>query len=231
MKNIGLDIIFEDNHIIAVNKPPGILSQKDNTGDDSIIEMIKDYLKIKYDKPGNVFVGSVHRIDRPASGLLVFAKTGKALSRLTESMRKSYFTKKYYAIIEGKTNENSGTLEHYLLKDNISNTVKVFKEKKQESKYSALNYKKLATSGNRTLFEIELITGRPHQIRAQLSFVFGPILGDVKYGSDFLSSKHKIYLHSFFLSFPHPTLRTVMEFCNFPDLNDNIWNQFRKYIQ
>ena len=215
---------------MVAGKPTGMLSQKDITEDDSILEVLKEYIRDKYKKPGNVFLGSVHRIDRPASGLLVFAKTSKALSRLTESMKAGEFTKKYLVILDGVVREQEGTLSHYLLKDRGTNTVKVFERGKKDSKLAELRFRIIAILNGRSLLEVELLTGRPHQIRAQLSHVFFPVRGDVKYGSQLKSNDHRIYLHSCKLSFPHPTLRDEVQFVLKPDTDDPVWAEFSKFI-
>ena len=223
-------IIFEDNHILVVNKPCGLLSQKDITDDDSIIEVLKEYIKTTYSKPGNVFLGSVHRLDRPASGVMVFAKTSKALSRLSESMRLSHFAKHYLVILDGEVNSSQGSLTHYLVKDEKANTVRAYNYEVKGGKISNLTFKSLAIIRGKTLLDVNLITGRSHQIRSQLSHEYFPITGDFKYGSGYKSKKHKIYLHCYTLSFPHPTTKSMMEFRFKPDPDDKIWSVFEKFI-
>lgn len=230
MKYKNIEIVGEDNHILVACKPAGMLSQKDITGDDSILEELKEYIKIKYNKPGNVFLGSVHRIDRPASGLLVFAKTSKALSRLTESMRAGRFSKKYLVLLDGKVRDPEGFLSHYLLKDSATNTVKVFNRVKEGAKLAKLKFKCLAIRNGRSLLEVDLLTGRPHQIRAQLSNSFFPIVGDTKYGSKLKSNNHRIYLHSYRLDFPHPTLGEEVHFISKPGYQDPVWAEFANFI-
>lgn len=230
MKYRNIGIVSEDNHILVACKPSGMLSQKDITDDDSILEILKEYIGDKYKKPGNVFLGSVHRIDRPASGLLVFARTSKALSRLTVSMRAGKFKKKYFVIIDGEFRKSEGYLVDYLLKDSNSNTVRVVKEGIEGAKMAKLMFKSLAICNGRSLIEVDLITGRPHQIRAQLSHSFFPVTGDIKYGSPFENSNHRIYLHSYLLVFPHPTLREDVQFLCKPDYEDPVWAEFSKFI-
>jgi 23S rRNA pseudouridine1911/1915/1917 synthase len=227
-KNVA--IIFEDNHIIVVNKPNGLLSQRDVTGDDSIIEVLKEYIKITYSKPGNVFLGSVHRLDRPASGVMVFAKTSKALSRLTESMRLKLFKKEYLVVIDGKVEEKEGKLTHYLVKDEKLNIVRSYSKNTGDGKLSSLIFKFLANYGNKTLLHIDLLTGRSHQIRSQLSHEFFPVTGDFKYGSGFKGKNHKIYLHCYKMMFPHPVTKSSLEFSFKPDMDDPMWAVFEKFI-
>jgi 23S rRNA pseudouridine1911/1915/1917 synthase len=227
----NVNIIFEDNHIIVVNKPNGLLSQRDITEDDSIIEVIKEYLKITYSKPGNVFLGSVHRLDRPASGVMVFAKTSKALSRLTESMRLKMFTKQYLVVVDGKIEIETGNLTHYLVKNDKSNIVKAYKNEVRDGKLSSLSFRKIVTVDDRTLLHIDLWTGRSHQIRSQLSHEFFPITGDFKYGSGFKSKNHRIYLHCYKMSFPHPVTKIILHFSFKPDMSDILWSVFDKFIE
>ncbi len=227
----NVTIIFEDNHIIVVNKPNGLLSQKDITGDDSIIEVLKEYIKITYSKPGNVFLGSVHRLDRPASGVMVFAKTSKALSRLTESMRLKQFTKQYLVIVDGKVEQKEGQLTHYLVKDDKLNIVKAYRNEVAGGKLSSLVFRYLATYGNKTLLLVDLLTGRSHQIRSQLSHEFFPVSGDFKYGSGFKSKNHKIYLHCYKMLFPHPVTKSTLQYSFKPDMSDTLWTEFDKFIE
>lgn len=227
----NVNIIFEDNHIIVVNKPNGLLSQRDITGDDSIIEVLKEYIKIAYSKPGNVFLGSVHRLDRPASGVMVFAKTSKALSRLTQSMRLKQFTKQYLAVVDGKIEKESGNLTHYLVKDEKLNIVKAYNNEVKDGKLSSLSFRRIVTIDDRTLLNIDLWTGRSHQIRSQLSHEFFPITGDFKYGSGFKSKEHRIYLHCFRMSFTHPVSKNTLQFSFKPDMSDKLWAVFDKFIE
>jgi len=228
MEYKGVRILFEDNHIIVVGKPIGLLSQKDKTGDDSIIEILKEYIKIKYNKPGNVFLGSVHRLDRPTSGVMVFARTSKALSRLTIALKEKAFSKKYYAILEGKVGESSGKLVHYLLKNTRSNVVNAYKKEVKGSKKSILEYNNMAVIDGFSLLDIHLLTGRSHQIRAQLSTEFYPIYGDKKYGGNKGVKDRKICLHCYSLSFIHPVKKEPMSFNLRPDKGNCIWNVFNK---
>ncbi|MDR9365118.1 MAG: RluA family pseudouridine synthase [Balneolaceae bacterium] len=207
MKTTGTDpdieILFEDNHLLAVNKPAGLLSQEDYTGDPDLLTLCKIYLKREYDKKGNVFLGLLHRLDRPVSGVMLFAKTSKAASRLSEQIRKRSIKKSYYAVVEGVSPQN-GMLQDYLLKNQTTNTVSVASSKNKDAKKAELIYQREKVENRLSLLNITLITGRPHQIRVQLSHHGYPIYGDQKYGS-----KHsgKISLHASELTFSHPTLK------------------------
>ena len=227
----GVEIIFEDNHILVVNKPSGILSQKDKTGDDSIIEILKHYIKIKYNKPGDVFLGSVHRLDRPTSGVMVFARTSKALTRLTTSLRNNEFNKRYLAILEGNVYDPQGKLSHYLVKDNRLNKVKAYKNDIQGSKKAELEFKVLNRKNDMSLLKVTLLTGRPHQIRTQFSKEYFPILGDIKYGSKKNFRNRSFYLHSFSLEFPHPTKKDLLIFKHLPNLDNFIWSMFKENLK
>ncbi len=229
--NNNVSILYEDNHIIVVNKPAGILSQKDKTNDDSIIEILKNYIKTKYNKPGNVFLGSVHRLDRPTSGVMVFARTSKALTRLTVSMKAKEFNKKYYAIIEGVMKKKSGKLQHFLVKDNKLNVVTAFKNKINGGKKAELEFYLLGVIDNLSLVDIRLITGRSHQIRAQFSNEFYPVVGDFKYGSNLKIQDRSICLHSYSLSFVHPVKKELMNFISPPDYNKCFWKKWAKYLR
>jgi len=226
----GIKILYEDNHLLVVNKPNGMLSQLDSTGDDSIIEILKGYIKEKYNKPGNVFLGSIHRLDRPTSGVMVFAKSNKALTRLTVALKNKKFEKKYYAIVEGKVMEFEGRLEHYLLKNNSKNTVTAYIFPKDRAKKAILEYKTLNIYGNYSLLDVKIITGRPHQIRVQLKNDLFPIAGDLKYGAKFKKGQMDLCLHCHSLSFEHPVKKEKMVFSSLPDFDKGVWNYFIKYL-
>ncbi len=230
MKYKGISILYDDNHILVVNKPNGLLSQKDNTGDDSIIEILKEFIKEKYNKPGNVFLGSVHRLDRPTSGVMVFAKTSKALTRLTVALKNKEFDKRYFAIVEGKIREFEGRLTHFLIKNTRKNTVSAFAQPKNGAKKAVLAYKLLSIYGEYSLLDINILTGRPHQIRVQLREELSPIYGDIKYGAKFRKGDKNICLHCHSLSFEHPIKKERMTFNALPDFNNCIWNYFIKYL-
>jgi 23S rRNA pseudouridine1911/1915/1917 synthase len=196
-----LNVLYEDNHLIAVEKPAGMLVQGDETGDVSLMDEVKDYLKKRYQKPGNVFLGLIHRLDRPVSGIVLFAKTSKGASRLSEQFRNHTVEKTYHAWVEGIPKEKSATLIHYLKKDDVKNKTSVFEKEAPGSQYAKLSYELLKTEGEFSLLKITLDTGRPHQIRSQLAFVGHPIVGDTKYGSKTTVAGHDIKLCATALSF------------------------------
>jgi len=198
------EILFEDNHLIIINKQPGILVQGDITGDISLIEITKDYIKNKYKKKGNVFLGLVNRIDRPTSGIVIFAKTSKALSRMNEILRNREIQKIYWLIISNKFASNNGKVEGWFRKNSKQNKSYFFESQVTNSKFGSLSYKKLKALNNYCLVEVELITGRHHQIRCSFSELGYPIQGDLKYGSKRSNKDGGIYLHSRRLEFIHP---------------------------
>ena len=198
------EILFEDNHLIIINKKPGILVQGDITGDISLIEITKDYIKNKYNKKGNVFLGLVNRIDRPTSGIVIFAKTSKALSRMNEILRNREIQKIYWLIISNKFASNNGKIEGWFRKNSKQNKSYFFESQVTNSKFGSLSFKKLKTLDNYCLVEVELITGRHHQIRCSFSELGYPIQGDLKYGSKRSNKDGGIYLHSRRLEFIHP---------------------------
>lgn len=177
-----IKIIFEDNHLLVVEKPVNVPVQEDSTGDLDMLTLLKEDLKVRYNKPGNVFLGLVHRLDRPVGGVMVFAKTSKAASRLSEQIRKREFEKIYLAVVYGKP-ENSGILRHFLLKDSKTNTVKVVQNSVSEAKEAVLDYKLVQSLDKLSLLKINLHTGRPHQIRVQFGAIRHPLFGDQKYGA------------------------------------------------
>ena len=180
---VMIKVIYEDNHIIVVEKSPNIPSQSDKTGDIDMLTLVKNYIKEKYNKPGNVYLGLVHRLDRPVGGIMIFAKTSKAASRLSEQVRNKTFKKKYLAVVDGKVEKQQGTLEDYLYKDERNNISKVVKKEKRNSKLAKLDYEVLVYDEvkNLSLLKINLYTGRHHQIRVQLSHFGHSIFGDQKY--------------------------------------------------
>ena len=201
-----LNILYEDNHIIVVEKPINIPVQEDDSKDKDLLTMIKEYIKVKYNKPGNVYVGLVHRLDRPVGGIMVFAKTSKAASRLSEQMRVKDIKKKYYAVVEGIV-KDSDTLIDYLSKNTKTNTVYVDKNGKE----AVLSYKRVKMINNLSLVDIELKTGRNHQIRVQFSSRNTPLWGDQRYNKN-AKVGQQIALFSYYLSFIHPTTKEIMEF-------------------
>ena len=197
-------IIYEDNHLIAINKKPGELVQSDKTGDISLETTLKEFIKQRESKSGNVFLGVCHRIDRPVSGVVVFAKTGKALTRMNEIFREKGIIKTYWAIVKNKPSESSGTLIHHLLRDTSRNRTMALKRPGENTKEASLTYKLISSSDNYYLLEIELHTGRHHQIRAQMAKIGCPIKGDLKYGFPRSNKNGGISLHARELSFIHP---------------------------
>ena len=212
-----LKVIYEDNHIIVVEKPVNIPSQGDKTGDLDMLEIIKEYLKEKYNKPGNVYLGLVHRLDRPVGGVMVFAKTSKAASRLSKQVRDNEFKKKYLAIVNGKFEKNKGMLEDYLLKNEKTNMSKVVKEETKNSKHALLEYEVLKYDEELDLsvLKISLHTGRHHQIRVQLSSRNHSIYGDQKYGGR--GHGKQICLWAYELTILHPISQKEMVFTALPE--------------
>tara|TARA_Y100000813_G_scaffold84331_1_gene59766 strand:+ start:143 stop:817 length:675 start_codon:yes stop_codon:yes gene_type:complete len=221
MNNINIDVIFEDNHLIAVNKKSGEIVQGDKTGDEPLSERVKKYLKVKYNKPGNVFLGTIHRIDRPTSGIVIFAKTSKALSRMNEKFRQNKISKTYWAIVKNRLPKKNDLLEHYLLKNQKKN--KSFLSTEEKGKLSILEYNFLNNLNNYFLYEIFPKTGRHHQIRVQLSTMGSPIKGDLKYGAKRSNPNGGINLHAKKIDFNHPvTKESVSIEANCP--KEKIWN-------
>lgn len=220
-----LAILFEDNHLIAVNKPSGILVQGDKTGDLCLADMVKLYLKDKYQKPGNVFAGVSHRIDRPVSGVVLLAKTSKALERLNLLFKERRVQKTYWAVVKNLPNPPQATLVHYLIKNEQTNKTKAFLTEKRQTKRAELSYRLLAASNTLYLLEVLPLTGRHHQIRAQLAAIGCPIKGDVKYGFDRPNPDASIHLHARSLILEHPVQKTPLTITA-PTPDEKIWNLF-----
>ena len=216
-------IVFEDNHIIVINKKAGQLVQGDKTGDESLLELIKDFIKIREAKPGNVFLGLVHRIDRPTSGLVIYAKTSKALSRLTQMVKNREIKKTYWALVAKEMIPSSQKLVHYLKKNEKNNKAIVFPKVTEGAKEAILTYTIIKVLDNYQLLEIDLETGRHHQIRAQLSKIGIPIKGDLKYGAPRSNSDGGISLHARKLNFIHPVTKEEIEIVAPIPQNDPIW--------
>lgn len=212
-----LKVIYEDNHIIVVEKKPNIPSQADKTEDRDMLTMVKQYIKEKYHKPGNVYLGLVHRLDRPVGGIMIFSKTSKAASRLSNQIRENIVKKKYLAVVDGKFEQESGVLEDYLYKDERNNISKVVNKDKKNAKLAKLDYKVLKYNEvkNLSLVEINLHTGRHHQIRVQLSNLGHSIFGDQKYGTR--GQGKQIALWAYELTFNHPITKQEMTFQDFPE--------------
>lgn len=222
-----IKVLFEDNHILVVEKTPNIPSQADKTGDIDMLSLAKNYIKQKYNKPGNVYLGLVHRLDRPVGGVMVFAKTSKAASRLSEEVRNKTFRKTYLAVVDGKFENIEGKLEDYLYKDERNNMSRVVKPEKKNAKYASLDYKVLVYDEvkNLSLVEIHLHTGRHHQIRVQLSNFGHSIFGDQKYGTR--GQGKQIALWAYELSIVHPTTKEEMTFKDLPESNGT-WSILKK---
>ena len=219
----NLQILHEDNHIIVVNKRVGDIVQGDKTGDKPLSDVVKEYIKVKYNKPGEVFLGVVHRLDRPTTGIVVFARTSKALTRMNELFSNRETQKTYWAIVKNKPLNSEDKLVHFLKRNEKNNTSKAHLKEVPDSKLASLNYKIIATLQNYFALEINLHTGRHHQIRAQLSAIGSPIKGDLKYGFDRSNPDGGIHLHARKLVFVHPVSKENIEIVA-PTPNDVIWN-------
>ena len=218
-------ILHEDNHLIAVNKLPGEISQGDRTGDRTLGDSVKDYIKFHYDKPGEVYLGVVHRIDRPVSGAVIFARTSKALSRLNEMLKTGRIEKTYWAVVKNAPPASEGRLSHYLRRDESKNKSYVRPGPDKNTQLAELDYRLLGKSKGYYLLGINLITGRHHQIRAQLSHIGCPIRGDLKYGFDRSNPDGSIHLHSRSLSLMHPVRKSDLRILADPPA-DPLWNFF-----
>lgn len=219
------NILFEDNHLLLINKVSGQLVQTDKDGNESLEEQIKAFIKERNSKPGNVFLGVVHRIDRPVSGVVLFAKTSKALARLNQMQQERKIKKIYWAITANAPEKNKGTLEHYLIKNEAKNISIVKNQEAKNAKLAVLNYTILAKSDLYYLWQIELHTGRHHQIRCQLSHIQCPIRGDVKYGFPRANTDKSISLHARSLSFIHPVTNEPVSIVA-PVPNEKLWKYF-----
>ncbi len=206
-----MEVIYEDNHLIIVNKAVGEIVQGDKTGDTPLSEIVKQYIKEKYNKPGNVFCGVTHRIDRPVEGLVVFARTSKALERMNRMFREGEVHKTYHAIVEGHPEKPEGMLEDYLVSDGRINKTFVTDKSNKDSKLSRLRYRTIESLDRYTLLEIELLTGRKHQIRAQLAAMGHPIKGDLKYGAKRSNRNGGISLQSHRIEFTHPVSKQPID--------------------
>lgn len=220
-----MKIIYEDNHLIAIYKEGGMLTHSDNTGDKTATEYTKAYIKEKYNKPGNVYLNPVHRLDRPVSGLLLFAKTSKATERMAALFRKRNVDKLYVALTNQAPNSIDGQLQNYLIKNKKHNVVKSVSKKLSYSKKAVLNYCLIGEMGGKYLLKIEPKTGRSHQIRVQLTEMGCPIIGDIKYGAKEKTDGRTIALHSYSLQFEHPVKNKKLRItCPLP--NNEIWKDF-----
>jgi 23S rRNA pseudouridine1911/1915/1917 synthase len=226
---MALEILYEDNHLIIVNKKPSEIVQGDKTGDAPMSDVIKQFIKKRDNKPGDVFLGVTHRIDRPVSGVVIFAKTSKALARLNQMFQDKTIQKTYWAIVKNEPLKKEDTLTHFLKKNETKNKSFVEQDEKRGGKKSILNYKVIAKSDNYFMVEIDPKTGRHHQIRAQLSAIKCPIKGDLKYGFDRSNPDGSIHLHARKVSFVHPVSKEQIE-VTAPVPNENLWKAMEKLV-
>ena len=220
-----IKVIYEDNHLLVVEKPVNVLSQGDDTNDKDMVNLLKDYIKVKYNKPGNVFIGLIHRLDRPVGGIMVFAKTSKAASRLSEQVRNKSFKKTYRAVLNGNMRKDSDTLKDYLYKNKKTNMVSVVNKNHKDAKDAELSYETIAKNEKFSMVQVDLKTGRPHQIRVQFSSRKHPLFGDQRYGQDINKKGDQIALWSYKIEITHPTTKEKMEFICEPP-NKYPWNLF-----
>ena len=221
------EILYEDNHIIIVNKKCGDIVQGDKTGDRTLADEVKDYIKEKYNKPGSVFLGVTHRIDRPTSGIVVFARTSKALARLNEMFKEKTIKKTYLAVVSQMPENQNGILTHFLQRNEKQNKSYAFDSEKKDSKIAILSYKLIGELKKYFLLEIDLQTGRHHQIRAQLSKIGCTIKGDLKYGAARSNTDGGIHLHAYKIQFIHPVSNLQISI-NAPLPNESVWQLFQQ---
>lgn len=231
-----LQVLFEDNHLIAVNKPAGILSQSDQTGDTTVMDWVKAYIKHRYEKPGAVFLGSIHRLDRPVSGVILFGRTSKGLARMNEMFRERKVQKTYWAIVTDQPDPINGSLKGYIFKDTEKNKSKLVPKadsnRHKGAKLAKLDYQLLGRVGANVLLEVKPETGRPHQIRVQLATQLNaPIRGDLKYGSRHRNEDGNINLHSRSLSFTHPVTKEPVKIVAPAPEYDQLWELFSEVTE
>ena len=225
MKTEELIILYEDNHIIVVLKPQMVPCCPDESGDSNLFECVKEYIRVTYSKQGNVFLGLVHRLDRPTGGVMVFAKTSKAAARLSEKMKNGGFEKKYYAVLCGVPSKKKALLENYLRKNSVNNMVYVCTQTEEGAKFASLEYEIKAERAGLSLADITLHTGRTHQIRVQTSSINCPVYGDMRYGGE-KAVKGKLALWAYSLRFTHPTTGESLKFIIEPPKEDTPWKLF-----
>lgn len=221
----NLQILYEDNHIIVVLKEQMIACCPDESKDDNLLDKIKRYIKVAYEKPGNVYVGLVHRLDRPTGGVMVYAKSSKAAARLTEGLQTGDFEKKYLTVLCGTPDGERGTLRNYLKKNTVNNMVYICTETEEGAKLASLDYRVLEDKSKYTLAEVRLHTGRTHQIRVQMAGISHPVFGDMRYGGA-LAQKGKLALWAYSLSFSHPVTKERLKFMAFPPEEETPWKAF-----
>ena len=219
----NLEVLFEDNHLLIVNKKSGDIVQGDKTGDKPLSDVVKEYIKEKYNKPGEVFLGVVHRLDRPTSGIIIFARTSKALERLNKMLRERTISKTYWAVVKNTPLKEKDSLIHFLKKNPKNNKSTVFTKETDASKKAILHYLVIKKLDNYSLLEIDLETGRHHQIRAQLAYIGSPIKGDLKYGASRSNKDGSIHLHARKILFTHPVSKENISVLA-PIPNETIWN-------
>lgn len=213
---MNIKILYEDNHLLIVEKPVNVPVQEDETKNPDLLTMLKNDLKIRYNKPGNVYLGLVHRLDRPVGGVIVFAKTSKAASRLSDMLRRRAIQRKYYAVVHGVPENKKGRLIHYLYKDKRQNLVFAVAKNHPEAKEAILDYEVLEAKNGLSLLSVQLHTGRPHQIRVQLASIGHPIVGDQKYGRRKGEQGQQIALWAYYLKLEHPVRKEPVEAFSFP---------------
>ncbi len=218
-------ILYEDNHILVALKPQMTACCPDESKDDNLFDQIKNYIKITYNKPGNVYLGLVHRLDRPTGGVMVYAKTSKAAARLTEGLQAGEFEKKYLTVLCGTPDTERGILSNYLRKNTVNNMVYICTPSEDGAKYAELDYKIVEDKGKYSLVEVRLHTGRTHQIRVQMAGISHPVYGDMRYGGA-LAQKGKLALWAYSLSFLHPTTKERLKFIAFPPETEIPWKAF-----
>lgn len=229
MAKKSIEVLYEDNHLIAVNKPCGLLVQGDKTGDETLADLVKAYIKVSKNKPGDVYLGIVHRLDRPVSGVVLFAKTSKALVRLNKMFAERETKKVYWAVVTKRPEQEKGKLVHWLRKNQEKNRSKAFNNEAKHSKYAELNYKMLRASDRYTLLEVYPKTGRHHQIRVQLSKMGCSIKGDLKYGAPRSNPDASIHLHAIRLELMHPVKKEPISIsASVP--KENLWQEFAKMM-
>jgi 23S rRNA pseudouridine1911/1915/1917 synthase len=227
-----MDVLYEDNHIIVVVKPQNIPSQPDESGDKDMLTMVKEYIKQEHSKEGNVFLGLVHRLDRPTGGIMVFAKTSKAAERLSQQIRDKVMEKTYLAVVVGTPRDKFAHLSNYLVKNEKTNTVIIGSQLEYGAMLAELDYKLLESREKISLVSVKLGTGRSHQIRVQMAGIGCPVFGDIKYKGDTLAKGWNLALWAYKLQFVHPITKKLVTFVSYPPLEDTPWKYFNveKYI-